>query len=107
MYRAIVVSIMAFISTAVTDIAIAESNYLGGNFSNITSAGVGLMIMLDSGIPTNCAGTPYNWILIKEENKTMIALAMTMWAKKETCATVYTAPVGGSGYCTVTQLDPC
>ena len=56
----------------------AADYYLSGNVMNITTTTSGLMIMLDSGIPTNCQGTPSNWMLIKEENKTMISMALAM-----------------------------
>ncbi len=58
----------------------AGEDYLSGNIINLTSVTSGLMIMLDSGIPNNCRGTPYGWILIKEENKAITSVALTMWA---------------------------
>lgn len=84
----------------------AADHYLSGNIINVTATASGLMIMLDTGIPTNCQGTPYNWMLIKEENKTMISTALAMWASGKKTATVYTAGMSHGSYCEITQLDP-
>lgn len=84
----------------------AADYYLSGNIINITTTTGGLMIMLDSGIPTNCKGTPYNWLLVKEENKTMISMALTMWASGKKGLTVYTAALNPGSYCEIIQIDP-
>ena len=84
----------------------AAEDYQSGNIINMTSTAAGLMIMLDSGIPNHCRGTPYGWLLIKEENKAMTAVALAMWAAGKKGATIYTAPVIAGNYCTVTQLHP-
>lgn len=84
----------------------AAEDYLSGNIINLTSGTSGLMIQLDSGIPNNCRGTPYGWILIKEENKAITSVALTMWASGKKSGTVYTAPAKPGDYCTVTQLHP-
>lgn len=47
---------------------VAADHYLSGTVTNITSVPNGLMIMLDTGVPTNCTGTPYGWMLIPEAN---------------------------------------
>ena len=62
--------------------------------------------MMDSGIPGNCQGTPYGWMLIKEANKTMISVTLTMWATGKRGATIYTAGIDSTGYCIINQLDP-
>ncbi|WP_233081940.1 hypothetical protein [Rheinheimera soli] len=84
----------------------AADNYLRGNVINVTTTASGLMVMLDTGIPTNCQGTPSNWMLIKEENKTMVSLALAMWASGKRNATVYTVGTSPGAYCEITQLDP-
>lgn len=84
----------------------AADHYLSGNIINITTTASGLMIMLDSGILTNCQGTPSNWMLIKEENKTMVSMALAMWGTGKKSIVVYTSPVKPGWYCEVTQLDP-
>ena len=84
----------------------AEDYYVSGSISNITSHAGGLMIMIepDRKVPDNCIGTPHNWMLIPEENKTMISVALTAWSMGRG-ATVYTNP-RTSGYCIVNQIDP-
>ncbi len=84
----------------------AADTYLTGNITNLTSTGGGLLIMLDSGIPVNCTGTPYNWLLIRAENKAMIALTLTMYSLGKKNATVYTNPVTPGSFCEINQYDP-
>lgn len=83
----------------------AEQTYLGGSITNVTSHSGGLLIMLSSGVPTNCTGTPYGWMLIPEVNKTMVALALMTYAQGKG-AVVYTDSNGGSGICVINQFDP-
>ncbi len=100
--KLILLSLLVFSNSA-----ISAGHYLSGEITDISSVAAGLLIMLSSGTPDNCASTPYNWMLIKEENKTMVSVALTMWATKNMAVTVYTdsfAP--GSGYCVINQLDP-
>jgi hypothetical protein len=84
----------------------AAESYLSGNIINVTTTASGLMLMLDSGIPTNCQGTPSNWMLIKEENKTMVSMALAMWGTGKKSVMVYTSAVRPGWYCEITQLDP-
>ncbi|HET9645740.1 MAG TPA: hypothetical protein VFP68_20830 [Burkholderiaceae bacterium] len=88
-------------------VASAADWYVHGTLSNITSTAEGLLVMLDSGTPTNCAGTPYGWMLIKEANKTMVATALTMWLSGQRAVTIYTNPFSsGQSFCVVSQIDP-
>ena len=102
MLKVLLLISIIFASTAV----LSASHYKSGNIINITSYSAGMLIKLDSGAPANCLGTPNDWLLIKEENKTMISVALSMWATGKTWAIVYTDPYAGSGYCVVKQLDP-
>lgn len=99
--KGLVIALMLF-----TGSTYAADHYLSGNIINVTTTANGLMIMLDTGIPTNCQGTPYNWMLIKEQNKTMTSLALAMWASGKKAATVYTAGIIPGSYCEIVQLDP-
>ena len=83
----------------------AGDNYLYGSVINMTTDASGIFIMLDTGVPTNCASSPYGWMQIKAANKTMIAVFLTMYALGKKVATVYTIPTP-SGYCEITQYDP-
>ncbi len=83
----------------------AAEFYLSGNISNITSHAGGLMLMLDSGVPDDCIGAPYGWMLIPESNTTMIATALMTYSLGKG-ATVYVNPYPGSGRCVINQFDP-
>jgi hypothetical protein len=45
-------------------------------------------------------------MLIKSENKAVMATAMMMFALGKRIATVYTTGIGPSGHCEVEQYDP-
>lgn len=85
--------------------ASAEETYVSGHITNLTSTTAGIMIMMSGGVPGNCAGTPYGWMLIPETSKAMVAMALAMWASGRTGASVYTH-MGSGGYCVIDQLDP-
>ena len=84
----------------------AADTYVVGNITNVTSYPGGMLIMMDNGVPTNCIGTPSGWMLIRSENKTMIAMALTMLAMGKRNAAVYTSGILSSGYCEIGQYDP-
>ncbi len=84
----------------------AASHYAGGRITNITTYPGGTLIMIDAALPDNCAGTPYGWMLVREEHKTMNSLVLTMWATGKTKATIYTKPKTDTSYCELTQIDP-
>lgn len=89
--------------------AYADQTHLAGRISNMTLAGDSVLIMLDTGVPGNCAGTPYGWMRIPAVNKPMTAFVLGLWLRGDASAvpvTVYTSPPDSSGYCTVNQLDP-
>jgi hypothetical protein len=82
----------------------AEEAYLAGNVVDVTSASNGLYVRLSTGVPGNCTGVSYGWMLIPEANKSMIAVALLTWQNRGG-ATVYTNPLSG-GNCTINQFDP-
>jgi len=85
----------------------AGPHYQSGTISNITSTKDGLRVKLDSGIPDNCEGTPYGWMLIKQEHTTMITVALAAWASGKKTGTFYTSGrENGTGYCLISQFDP-
>jgi len=95
-------AVAALLSPAAT--VHAEEHYLAGKVFDITSAPQGLLVRLDTGVPTNCAGVGYGWMTIPEANKTMIAAALLVWQNRGE-ATVYTNPIS-SGVCIINQFDP-
>jgi hypothetical protein len=86
--------------------AIAGPNYIIGNVSNYTAIPSGLLIMVDTGMPDNCAGSPYNWMIIANEDKAMLAMALMRISQDQMGVTVYSAGVFYSGICRLTQYDP-
>jgi uncharacterized membrane protein YphA (DoxX/SURF4 family) len=86
--------------------ALAADTYQSGRINNITTTTQGLMLMLDTGMPTQCAGSPYGWMLIPEANKTMVATALALWLSGVRDVTVYVNAYSGSGFCVINQLDP-
>lgn len=93
------------LATAVLGAHAAEG-YVTGTVTNLTSTPAGLLIMVDAGQPTNCAGAPGGWMLIRTEHKTMVATTLMMFAMGKKGATVYASGTGASGYCEISQYDP-
>ena len=54
----------------------AGENAQIGYITNIVARPDGLLLEIDNGIPDACAGTVGNWMIIPNENKTMLALAL-------------------------------
>lgn len=63
--------------------------------------------MLDTSIPDNCSGTPYGWMLIKQDHTALTSMVLTAWASGKKKGTVYTSgrAANGTGYCVVNQFD--
>ncbi len=101
------VSIFAFVVLLSPLSSFAGPHYLGGNIKNITTNTQGMLIMLDSGVPDNCAGTASGWMQINKEDSTMTALVLAMWANGKRTATIYTnAKPADKSFCVVNQVDP-
>jgi len=81
-------------------------HYLRGDLKNITSNKNGLLIQLDTGVPDNCEGTPYNWMVIKKDYTTMISVVLMAWSTDRKNMTVYTDGKDATGYCIINQVDP-
>jgi hypothetical protein len=103
--RALCTAVAGVLLTAALPAHAAET-YLTGNLSEVTTVPEGLLIRLDNGLPDHCAGTPYNWMLVPETHKTVLAMTMMLWLAGKREMTVYTRAYTGNGYCTVWQVDP-
>jgi hypothetical protein len=101
----VLIAIIALAVFQANNVAAAES-YLSGKITNITSTSAGLMLMLDTGLPDNCEGTPWGWMLIPKAETTMISVALAMYTSGRLSVTVYTNPRAATGWCTVNQFDP-
>ncbi len=84
----------------------AYDTYVTGRVTDLTSTSSGILIMIDAGVPTNCAGSPYGWILIPQANQAMTATILAYWLSGRRDATVYTDTRTGAGFCIANQYDP-
>lgn len=85
----------------------AASHYTSGTITNLTVGKAGLMIKVSGGLPDNCDGTPYNWILIKQADSALTSVVLALYISKSTSGTFYTTGrENEAGYCTLNQFDP-
>ena len=99
--------IFILLSLLLPFMTMAAPNYQSGKINNLTVVTSGIMIKMDKGLPDNCAGTPYGWMLIKQEYKAITSVVLTIWASGNKAGTVYTSGrQDGVGYCLVSQFDP-
>src|SRR5262245_15244875 len=86
----------------------AASTYQSGRISNVTFGTTSILIMLDTGLPDNCAGSPYGWMVVPDTYKSMTAFIIGLWLRgdqSQVAMTVYTDGLV-NGYCRVNQIDP-
>lgn len=88
----------------------AAPNNISGTISGFTSVSVaagvptpGILVRISGGLPDNCIGTAYGWLLIPEANKAMMATALLAKATNKS-VTVFTSGLNG-GFCTVIQVQ--
>jgi len=98
--------VLFLISTSlpITNYAAVGAGHVSGKISNITSVPSGILVQIGSEeVPQNCT-SPYVYMEIKEEYKSMISMTLTAWTLGRNVV-VYTAPAS-TGYCQVIQVDP-
>ena len=84
----------------------AGPNYLAGNITLHTTLVGGMLIMLSTGVPDNCNGTPAGWMYIPESNKTMVAMTIAAIINDKKYVVVYTNGYPDpSGYCVINQVQ--
>lgn len=101
-------AVLAVALRGIAPTAFAGPSWQTGRINNVTVSGDQVLITLDSGLPDNCAGTAYGWMMISPSYKAMQALVLALWARGDmgsSTLTVFTSGLVG-GYCQVTQLDP-
>jgi len=98
--------IISVLFLVLSSTASANTNYKRGTISNLTSTTSGIMIMLDTGLPTFCEGTPYGWMFIKKEHTALISTVLAAWVSGKKTGTVYVFDRNGTGYCEINQFDP-
>lgn len=85
--------------------AFSAESHIVGTVTSITSVGRGLLMRVNGDErPTGCPGTSA-WMLIPEENKTMISVALAAYMSGNKSAVVY-VDVNATGYCKIIQYDP-
>lgn len=101
------VVVLGFAATPMT--ANASTTYQVGRINNVTFAGDGVFIQLDSGLPDNCIGTASGWMLVPASAKPLQAFVTGLWLRGDAAqvtVTVYTNAGVVSGYCQIDQIDP-
>jgi hypothetical protein len=103
MYRSFcLVSVCLICSSTVAQNA---ANYVSGSITGQTSGPAGLYVQVSGGLPTNCAGTAWGWMLIPETNKSMVSLTLLAIAQNRQ-VTVFTEGIPqGQAYCVVGQVQ--
>lgn len=101
---------LAFIAL-VASISVAHAGlaYQSGRISNVTFGQQHLQIILDSGLPDNCAGASYGWMTVPANAKTMQAFVLGLWLRgdaSQTSVVVYTNGGIVNGVCIIDQIDP-
>lgn len=99
----------ALLSMSGNSPAQTSTGYSSGHISNVTFVDDYVMIMMDSGLPGNCAGTSWGWMKVPSNSKAMAAFVIGLWMRGDaasTTVTVYTDGVAGDGYCRISQIDP-
>jgi len=96
---------MLIVSLLTPQFVLSGEHYLSGNIKNLTAIRSGVMIMLDTGVPNNCSGTPYNWMLVEQEHTAITSVVLAVWVSGKKLGTVYTSGIK-NGYCVITQFDP-
>jgi len=87
----------------------AAPTYMSGRIVNISFAGDSIFIMLDTGLPDNCAGTPFGWMVIPSGAKAMQAFVVGLRLSgnvRDIPVAVYTSGRDNTGYCQISQIDP-
>jgi hypothetical protein len=98
--------ILILFALSVSAPVIAGPNYIYGYMTNFTTTKDGLLFTIDNGIPDNCSGSPNGIMIISQEDKTMLAMALMKISQEELGATLYSDGTRLAGYCRVTQYDP-
>jgi hypothetical protein len=87
----------------------AAATYQDGYISNVTFTANTVLIMLSSGVPDNCTGAPYGWMMVPVDDKLMQGFVLGLWMRgdaSQIVLRVFTSTYGGSGYCQINQIDP-
>ncbi|WP_370980198.1 hypothetical protein [Agaribacterium sp. ZY112] len=94
-----------FLMVASLGVNSAET-YLAGDVTSITSIPQGLLLRINGNEkPSGCTQSSA-WMLIPEERKTMISVALAMYMSGNRKAVVYISTSASGSYCVINQYDP-
>jgi hypothetical protein len=97
---------LLFVATTGQSFGQAGPNYVFGQITNYTSIEGGLLLIVDNGVPNNCSGTPYGWMIIPDTDKAMLAMAFMRISQENMGVALYSNGSYSLGFCRVTQYDP-
>jgi hypothetical protein len=86
----------------------AANGYISGHIVSSTFVGDAIYIKVDAGLPDNCAGSPFGWMVIPASAKPMAAYVIGLKLRgdlSQPLVTVYTTGRDASGYCQIDQLQ--
>lgn len=86
----------------------AYANYEVGHITRVSYTTYGVLIMMDGGLPDNCAGTPDGWMLVGSSYTGMIAFITGLWMRgdaSQVTVTAYTGGVDSTTFCEIGQID--
>jgi hypothetical protein len=106
MKKIFIFSVLVLVVTTGQSFGQAGPNYVVGNITNYTSIEGGLLLIVDNGVPNNCSGTPYGWMIIPDTDKAMLAMAFMKINQENMGVVLYSNGSYSLGFCRVTQYDP-
>jgi len=98
---------LIFLTLLITPLSsFAAESYIGGSVTNITSIKEGLLIRVNGDEkPSGCTQSSA-WMLIPQEDTTMVSVALASFMAGKKSATVYVNTSLNGSYCTIWQYDP-
>lgn len=84
----------------------AADSYIVGEVTDITTYPGGLLLRVGGNQkPSGCTQTSA-WMVIPEQNKTMISVALAMYMSDKRKAVIYVDTTSTGYYCKIVQYDP-
>jgi len=86
----------------------AYSTYAVGHITRVSFATNGVIIMLDVGVPANCTGVAYGWLVVSSASTPLVAFVTGLWMRGDAPQkqlVVYTSGIDSTGACQVNQID--
>jgi hypothetical protein len=100
--------LFSLLATSMLVASSAQADAVTAHITRVSYITTGVLIMLDTGPPTNCSGTPSGWMMIAAPYTAMIAFVSGLWFRGDAAAkplVVYTSSIDGTGFCQISQID--